>query len=176
MKSAASPEFQIIRPASLQFLLRCGGVPSHELVRRIEATGRAVSHYSKEVIACFGHEPEEREVLVAAPLLYEWFTKSPTTDAIYAEAKNRRLLELHPSVGLHVAVIYAEQPENERIRIGHKPIKVLAHGGNPSVLHVDHDERGLCFHGCRAHPDTVWDLGRRWAFEVPASEFSELRQ
>jgi hypothetical protein len=169
MKPTA-PAFQVIRrPQSLEFVLRYGGVTNDEMVRRIEAAGRKISGDAKGVAACFEHEPQEKDVRVTAPLLSEWFTERPTTDAIYAEAKNRRFLELHPSVGLHLAELYTGQPKDELIRVGHKPIPVPARGRFPRVFYVDHDNLGCCLYGIVVPPECTWPLYCRWAFEVPAS-------
>lgn len=173
MKPTAPTAFQVIRPQSLGFVLRYGGVPNDEMVRRIEATGRPVSRYAKDVIARFEHKPREKEVRVTAPLLSGWFDECPTTDAIYAAAKSRRLVELHPSAGLHLALLYAEQPKGEWIQIGHEPIPVPSRGGPPLVLAVGHRDDGRYLDGNYADPGRTWSLAYRWAFGVPAGQASD---
>lgn len=165
MKSSTLTQFQITRPTYLEFVLCYGGVTSREMLSRIKNAGRKLGASIEAVASDLPHELTEKGVRIAAFRLADWFAEQPTTKEIYAMAKTRGLKNPHPTVGLHIAEIYTEQPFGESIWIGSNLLR--SPGDGSRLIQVSNDELGCHVDGSRTDCTPTWDLLEFFAFEIP---------
>ena len=93
------------------------------------------------------------------------FKKGARRDQIYERAKELGL-ELCPSeVGPQLRLQYQDQPNNEWLLIGMKPI--ADSGGDLRVFCVRRDVSGLWLSGDWGPPGSVWPPGSQWVFRLP---------
>ena len=93
------------------------------------------------------------------------FKKGARRDQIYERAKELGL-ELCPSeVGPQLRLQYQDQPNNEWLLIGMKPIADSV--GDLSVFGVKRSDSGLWLSSLWGRPGGVWNPGSRWVFRLP---------
>jgi len=90
------------------------------------------------------------------------FTREPTTDEIYAKAKELGL-ELCPAeVGPHLRLQYENQPSREWLYIAMQQIS--DRGGAPGVFRLVRDGGGLWLAALWVYPVGRWGLGIGFVF------------
>jgi len=93
------------------------------------------------------------------------FKEGARRDQIYERAKELGL-ELCPSeVGPQLRLQYQDQPNNEWLLIGMKPI--ADSDGDLGVFCVRRGDSELWLGSGWSHPGGVWDPGSRWVFRLP---------
>jgi len=101
------------------------------------------------------------------------FAQNPTTDELYAKAKELGL-ELCPAeTGPHLRLKYEEvfkreQPMNEYLRVAMK--QITGSGGNPRVFIVRRSGGGFWLGGDWAGPAGRWSLGDEFVFRFRKSD------
>ena len=86
--------------------------------------------------------------------------KYHTTDEIFAKSKEQGLDLCPPQVGLQLRVEYKDQPMNEWLYMGIKPI--ADSDGNPHVLCVERSRDGLFLSARNADAGHEWGPGCRF--------------
>jgi hypothetical protein len=92
------------------------------------------------------------------------FTRTPTTDEVYARAEELGL-ELCPAeTGPHQRLKDLEQPLDDWYRIAMK--QITDRHGDPNVFYLGHNDYGLWLYSNIAKPDRKWKLGRSFVFRL----------
>ena len=91
----------------------------------------------------------------------------PTTKQIYAKVKKLGLSFCPPQVGLPLRVDYKDQPLNEWLFVGMKPI--FDSDGNPGVFFVERDDDGLWLYDFWAFPGNQWRPDGQFVFSLRKS-------
>ncbi len=135
--------------------------------RAIRGDGKKISDWANDILGqpefIVADAPiEVRLVNVSAAEL--GLTNGGTRKQIYDRALRRGLKLCSPEVGPQLRLQYTDQPLNEWILVGMKPIARFE--GNLSVFDVERVEVGLLLFSTHGHPEAVWDADVRWVFAV----------
>jgi hypothetical protein len=96
-----------------------------------------------------------------------------TTDEIFAKAKEQGLDLCPPQVGLQLRVEYKDQPMNEWLYMGMKPI--TDSDGNPDVFRLGRLTDGTWLGSDWAEPDGQWDPKHEFVFSLRKFDSLELK-
>jgi hypothetical protein len=159
-------------------LLEIGGLTEEELERQIkskkDSQGRNYQIYSyaesmmRNRDFTVSKKPEQIE-LVHLKVRDLGFAQNPTTNELYAKAKELGL-ELCPAeTGPHLRLKYEdvfkrEQPISEYLRVAMK--QIADSDGYPGVFGVDRDDDGFWLYNDWAEPANGWDLGSEFVFRL----------
>ena len=96
-----------------------------------------------------------------------------TTDEIYTKAKEQGLDLCPPQTGLQLRVDYKDQPMNEWLYMGMKPI--TDSDGYPHVFGLGRGDGGLWLVGAWVRPGDQWDPGHEFVFSLRKFDSLELK-
>jgi hypothetical protein len=99
--------------------------------------------------------------------------KYHTTDEIFAKSKEQGLDLCPPQVGLQLRVEYKDQPMNEWLYMGMKPI--TDSDGNPAVFGLDRDTDGAWLYSRWAGPALQWGPERGFVFSLRKFDSLKLK-
>ena len=153
-------------PLPLQ--LEIGTRTPSQLVKEMEEKGMKVSDYAKEMIKKIKEPKKETVELAVVKVRDLGFTEMQTTTELFERAKERGYELCHPIIGLELRLAYEDQPMNDWLYVGMKPISVS--GGSPGVFSVDPDGDGLWLSGRWTWPGGQWNLGSALVFRVRKSD------
>jgi hypothetical protein len=134
----------------------------------IKDDGMNISDWADDIIGKpeFTVAAEETEVdLVKATVAELGFRNSARRDQIYDRVKELGWEICPAEVGPQLRRQYRDQPNNESIRIGMKPIRDS--GGDLGVFRVERHDSGFWLHGGYGGPGDFWGAGGRWVFVRP---------
>ena len=162
--------------------LEIGGLTEEELEREIknkkDSQGRnyQIYSYSESMMRnrdfTVSKNPEQIE-LIRLKVKDLGFAQNPTTDELYAKAKELGL-ELCPAeTGPHLRLKYEEvfkreQPMNEYLRVAMK--QITDSDGDPEVFRVYRSDDGFWLGLNWASPTYKWDLGGEFVFRFRKSD------
>ena len=92
------------------------------------------------------------------------FSRSATTDQIYARAQELGLELCPPDTGPNYRLKYQDQPMNEWIYIGMK--QITARDGRPRVFGLGHGDGGLWLDSAWAKPGNGWYPVDKFVFRL----------
>ena len=134
-----------------------GGQSKEELIEEMK-TQFQVSSYAKSMLQNADFtvlKDKEQITLIRLKVRDLGFTEATPVKEIYDKAEELGL-ELCPAeIGPQLRKQYLNQPLNEWLRIGMKPIAVS--DGNPLVFYLERFEDGLWLHSIWAHPGSKWN-------------------
>ncbi len=147
-----------------------GGKTKEQLTQELEIAGIKISAYAKGMIEnpdfTTNQNPEEM-TLVKLKIVDLGFIRNTPLQEIYERAKELGL-ELCPAeVGPHYRLKYQNQPMDEWIYVGMRPIR---NSGAPSVFKLHRDGDGLWLDGRWAIPGSEWSPENEFVFRKSASE------
>jgi hypothetical protein len=142
-----------------------GGKTAEQLIAELEAAGINISDYAKDMLLSKEFVPgkdREEATLVRLTVADLGFRTSATTDQIYERAQALGL-ELCPAdTGPNYRLQNRNQPLNEWISIGMKPI--AARDGYPDVFSVERRGGGLWLDSDWARSTDEWSPDSKFAF------------
>lgn len=158
--------------------LTAGGNTKDELLAKFAeaklpsgATGIKIGDWASDIAgktACdFPKEKEDGVEFVMGSLRDLFgFPKDTKTEVFLNEAfLAKHGLELcKPSDAFYIRLTYLDQPLDEWVRVGMKPITDSS--GNPSVFRLAHNSSGMWLDALYADPDRQWDPGCVWVFRL----------
>jgi hypothetical protein len=147
--------------------LEIGGKDFNQLERELSANGMNVSQWAESMIRSrdFTTLSESQNLSTVRLKVSDLgFTGYPKTDQIYAKAKELGL-ELCPAeAGPHLRLKYKDQPMNEWLYMGMKPI--TDSNGFPVVFELACYDDGFWLYYRWADPDRTWDPGSEFVFSL----------
>lgn len=149
--------------------LKLGGYKTvAELIQAVKDGSGKISEWATDILGkpAFTVAPEETEVdLVKVTVAELGFKKGATHKQIYKRAQELGLQICPSEVGPQLRRQYADQPNNEWILIGMKPIRDS--GGDLDVFHVVRGDGGLWLNTYFGRPDSVCGADDQWVFVHP---------
>jgi hypothetical protein len=147
--------------------LEIGGKDFNQLERELSESGMNVSQWAESMIRSrdFTTLSESQNLSTVRLKVSDLgFTGYPKTDQIYAKAKELGL-ELCPAeAGPHLRLKYKDQPMNEWLYIGMKPI--TDSNGSPDVFELGRPGGGLWLDNRWAGPGRTWDPKYEFVFSL----------
>ena len=146
--------------------LEIGGKSERQLEQELQQAGIHISEYAKDML----HNKDfttlaKLETLDTIRLkVADLLPGNPTTDQIYAKAKELGLDLVPAETGAHYRLKYADQPLNESLFMGMK--QITDRRGGPSVFDLTRGDDGLWLHGHWAGRGLRWHPGG-WVFVLP---------
>ena len=146
-----------------------GGKSAEQLIAELKAANINISDFAKSMLESSefvaGKNPEEATLiqLTVADLGFKGYV---TTDQIYERAKIIGLELCPDDTGSHYRLKYRNQPMNEWIYVGMKPIRGFA--GGASVFRLGRGEDGLWLVGHWANPSSEWSPEVEFVFRKSA--------
>lgn len=140
--------------------LKIGGMSSEELLKLLKKNGFHVSDWAKDIMAkpAFTTKETHQEVqLVRLKVKDLGFASEPTTNELFARAKERGLDLCPAEVGPHLRLALTDQPRDEWFWVAMEPISDS--NGYPNVFGVERNDDGKQWlFADYANPDYRWDL------------------
>ena len=148
-----------------------GGKSAEQLIAEMEVAGINISDYARSMLKnrefVPGKNPEEATLirLTVADLGFKGYA---TTDQVFERAEALGLELCPPDTGPNYRLKYRNQPMNEWINVGMKPI--TGSDGGPSVFGLERLGDGLWLGSRWATPVRGWDPGSKFVFRLRKSE------
>jgi len=145
--------------------LEIGGQTKAELEAELEKKKNKVSDYVGKMMQSkdFTTQKNPEQIKLIRLKVKDLFSdnKNHTTDEVYAKAEKLGLELCPPEVGPKLRLQYQDQPLNEWLYVGMKPLDA---DGIPYVFKLDRGGDGLWLHGSWARPSDQWSPGRSFVF------------
>ena len=136
--------------------------------KAIKDDGMRLGDWANDIIGkpAFSVATDKVDVDLAVASVAELgFPNGASLSAIYASAKKRGFELCPPEVGPQLRLQYNDQPKDEWLLIGMKPI--TGSSGDPGVFGLARTSGGLWLvAGCDS-PDRIWHDGYRFVFVLP---------
>lgn len=116
---------------------------------------------------------EAKSIIIVRLKVADLLSGYPTTDQIYAKAKELGLDLVPAEAGIHYRLKYKDQPLNEWLYMGMK--QIAGRYGYPGVFRLNRGDGGLWLSRSSADPGDRWDPEDEWMFVLgpPAGEASK---
>jgi hypothetical protein len=152
--------------------IEIGGKTAEELIQELEESNMNISQRTESMLLNkeeFIHTENREEItLIRLTVRDLGFNTSATTDQIERRAKELGLELCPPDTGPNYRLQYKDQPLNEWVRVGMKPIHDSV--DDPDVFDLGRIDDGLWLNGSWANPDDEGDPDDQFVFRFRKSE------
>lgn len=154
--------------------LEIGGKSERELEQELQQANIHISEYAKDMLHSkdFTTLPNPKMLDTVRLKVADLLPRNPTTDQIYAKAKELGLELVPAEAGVHYRLKYADQPIGESFYIAMKQIADRL--GYPSVFTLDRGGGGLWLDLSFAFPGNGWGPEGEFLFALSKSEPKKL--
>ncbi len=148
-----------------------GGKTKDQLIQEMEEQKIQIYSYAQQMMnnKDFTTSKEAEQAGFVLLKVKDMFgSKSPTTDELYAKAKEFGLELCQSQDGPNYRLHYTDQPNREYVYMGMKQIADA--DGNPCVFELHRDGDGLWLNDGWANPDDQWDPDSELVFRLSKYE------
>lgn len=154
--------------------LEIGGKSVRELEQELKQANINVNEYAKDMLYSkdFITLPNPKMLVTVRLKVADLLPGNPTTDQIYAKAKELGLELVPAETGVRYRLKYKDQPLDEWLYMGMK--QIADRRGNPGVFLLGRVEGGLWLGGDWAGPVSRWHPDGEFVFSLSKSEPKKL--
>ena len=156
--------------------LTIGGKTATQLLADLKSAGINISTYAQSMVESpdFTTLPEKEKINLVRITVGDMFDdkNNHTMNQIYAQAIKVGYDLCPAEVAPHYRLQYTDQPINEWIYVGMKPL--AGPGGSPRVFKVARYAAGTWLYGFSAHPADGWLPHSQFLFRLRKSETKAL--